>query len=62
MTGWSEDCCAWAPRPVTSSAGAKTCATIDGSDFILNQMVQNQGRIQEIWGQQCNMMLSAATA
>src|SRR6266851_10345084 len=86
MTGLSEDCCAYAPRPMTSNAGATICGTrmysglsfvpdicdfrvsliaafseftpstpsltaeptIDDSNFILHQMVQNQGRIQEI--------------
>ena len=86
MTGLSEDCCAYAPRPMTSNAGATTCGsrmysglsfvpdicdfrvsliaafseftpstpsltaepTIDDPSFILNQMVQNWGRIQEI--------------
>src|SRR5229473_8261359 len=80
MTGLSEDCCAYAPRPMTSNAGATICGTrmysglsfvpdicgfrvsliaafseftpstpsltagptIDDSNFILNQMVQNQ--------------------
>src|SRR5712691_4281372 len=77
MTGLSEDCCAYAPRPMTSNAGATICGTgaysgwsfvpavcdfrflliaapseftpsliaeptIDDSNFILNQVVQNQ--------------------
>src|SRR5713101_10034572 len=33
--------------PSTPSLTAEP--TIDDSNFILNQMVQNQGRIQEIW-------------
>src|ERR1700730_4736354 len=86
MTGLSDDCCAYARRPMTSNAGGKICGarmcsglsfvpdicgfrvsliaafseftpstpsltagpTIDDSNFILNQMVQNQGRIQMI--------------
>ena len=86
MTGLSEDCCAYAPRLMTSNALAtifdtrmysglrlvpdirdfrvslravfsefipSTPAltaepTIDDSNFILNQMVQNEGRIQEM--------------
>src|SRR5713226_9649042 len=27
MTGLSEDCCAYAPRPMTSNAGATTCGS-----------------------------------
>src|SRR5713226_5298508 len=27
MTGLSEDCCAYAPRPMTSNAGATICGT-----------------------------------